>query len=105
MAVLLLAIIILLINKSVSTSAVNTDSYDYENDKAERFADFKSDEDNSFSKVKSSIDYKIKPLTFKFKSGELTADVSGQSNSYPFIIKSLTHKNNGLFLCMEFKYS
>ena len=59
MAVLLLAIIILLINKSVSTSAVNTDSYDYENDKAERFADFKSDEDNSFSKVKSSIDYKI----------------------------------------------
>ena len=32
MAVLLLAIIILLINKSVSTSAVNTDSYDYEID-------------------------------------------------------------------------
>lgn len=105
MAVLLMAIIILLISKSVSTSAVNTDSYDYENDKAERFTDFKSDEDNSFSKVKSSIDYKIKPLTFKFKSGELTADVSGQSNSYPFIIKSLTHKNNGLFLCMEFKDS
>ena len=100
-----MVIIILLINKSLSTQKINTESYDYENDKADRFIDFKSDEDNSFSKVKSSIDYKIKPLNFKFEPGELTADVSEQSDSYPFEIKSLTHKNNGLFLCMEFKDS
>ena len=50
MAVLLMAIIILLISKSVSTSAVNTDSYDYENDKAERFTDFKSERITALAK-------------------------------------------------------
>lgn len=86
-------------NASASTN------YDYQTDKANSFKDFKKEEDSGFSKVNSSIRYKMSPYKLHFKPNELTADVSGQPDNYPFIVKSLTHKNNGLFLCLEFKDS
>ena len=99
---IVITIIVLLVTKSMHTQKTSIDSYDYEIDKAERFTDFKSDEDSSFSKVKSSINYKIEPFTLNFAPNELTADVSKQPQNYPFEIKSLTHKNNGLLLYLEF---
>ena len=47
----------------------------------------------------------MSPYKLHFKPNELTANVSKQPDNYPFTIKSLTHKNNGLFLCLEFKDS
>lgn len=88
-------------NASTSTST----NYDYQTDKANSFKDFKKEENSNFSKVNSSIRYKMSPYKLHFKPNELTADVSGQPDNYPFTIKSLTHKNNGLFLCLEFKDS
>lgn len=86
-------------NASASTN------YDYQTDKANSFKDFKKEEDSGFSKVNSSIRYKMSPYKLHFKPNELTADVSEQPDNYPFTVKSLTHKNNGLFLCLEFKDS
>lgn len=47
----------------------------------------------------------MSPYKLHFKPNELTANVSKQPDNYPFTIKSLTHKNNGLFLCLEFRDS
>ena len=103
--ILIMVPIILLFSKSLNTKGVVTRSYDYESDKVERFTDFKSDEGTSFSKVKSSVAYKIKPITLSFTPNDLSASIQKQPENYPFEIKSLTHKNNGLFLCIEFKDS
>lgn len=86
-------------------NASTSTNYDYQTDKANSFKDFKKEENSNFSKVNSSIRYKMSPYKLHFKPNELTADVSGQPDNYPFTIKSLTHKNNGLFLCLEFKDS
>ena len=86
-------------------NASTSTNYDYQTDKANSFKDFKKEEDSNFSKVNSSIRYKMSPYKLHFKPNELTANVSKQPDNYPFTIKSLTHKNNGLFLCLEFKDS
>ena len=86
-------------------NASTSTNYDYQTDKANSFKDFKKEENSNFSKVNSSIRYKMSPYKLHFKPNELTADVSKQPDNYPFTIKSLTHKNNGLFLCLEFKDS
>lgn len=86
-------------------NASTSTNYDYQTDKANSFKDFKKEENSNFSKVNSSIRYKMSPYKLHFKPNELTADVSEQPDNYPFTIKSLTHKNNGLFLCLEFKDS
>lgn len=86
-------------------NASTSTNYDYQTDKANSFKDFKKEENSNFSKVNSSIRYKMSPYKLHFKPNELTANVSKQPDNYPFTIKSLTHKNNGLFLCLEFKDS
>lgn len=86
-------------------NASTSTNYDYQTDKANSFKDFKKEENSNFNKVNSSIRYKMSPYKLHFKPNELTADVSKQPDNYPFTIKSLTHKNNGLFLCLEFKDS
>lgn len=107
-AVVVVLIVVVALAKANNFSQGNASAstnYDYQTDKANSFKDFKKEEDSGFSKVNSSIRYKMSPYKLHFKPNELTADVSEQPDSYPFTVKSLTHKNNGLFLCLEFKDS
>ena len=105
--VVVIAVVVALVkeNNFNQGNASTSTNYDYQTDKANSFKDFKKEENSNFSKVNSSIRYKMSPYKLHFKPNELTADVSGQPDNYPFTIKSLTHKNNGLFLCLEFKDS
>lgn len=105
--VVVIAVIIALVkeNSFNQGNASTSTNYDYQTDKANSFKDFKKEENSNFNKVNSSIRYKMSPYKLHFKPNELTANVSGQPDNYPFTIKSLTHKNNGLFLCLEFKDS
>ena len=105
--VVVIAVIVALVkeNSFNQGNASTSTNYDYQTDKANSFKDFKKEENSNFSKVNSSILYKMSPYKLHFKTNELTANVSGQTDNYPFTIKSLTHKNNGLFLCLEFKDS
>lgn len=105
--VVVIAVVVALVkeNSFNQGNASTSTNYDYQTDKANSFKDFKKEENSNFSKVNSSIRYKMSPYKLHFKPNELTADVSGQPDNYPFTIKSLTHKNNGLFLCLEFKDS
>lgn len=105
--VVVIAVVVALVkeNNFNQGNASTSTNYDYQTDKANSFKDFKKEENSNFSKVNSSIRYKMSPHKLHFKPNELTADVSGQPDNYPFTIKSLTHKNNGLFLCLEFKDS
>lgn len=105
--VAVIAVVVALVkeNNFNQGNASTSTNYDYQTDKANSFKDFKKEENSNFSKVNSSIRYKMSPYKLHFKPNELTADVSGQPDNYPFTIKSLTHKNNGLFLCLEFKDS
>lgn len=105
--VVVIAVIVALVkgNSFSQGNASTSTNYDYQTDKANSFKDFKKEENSNFSKVNSSIRYKMSPYKLHFKPNELTANVSRQPDNYPFTIKSLTHKNNGLFLCLEFKDS
>lgn len=105
--VVVIAVIVALVkeNSFNQGNASTSTNYDYQTDKANSFKDFKKEENSNFNKVNSSIRYKMSPYKLHFKSNELTANVSKQPDNYPFTIKSLTHKNNGLFLCLEFKDS
>lgn len=105
--VVVIAVIIALVkeNSFNQGNASTSTNYDYQTDKANSFKDFKKEENSNFNKVNSSIRYKMSPYKLHFKPNELTANVSGQPDNYPFTIKSLAHKNNGLFLCLEFKDS
>lgn len=105
--VVVIAVVTVLVkeNNFNQGNASTSTNYDYQTDKANSFKDFKKEENSNFSKVNSSIRYKMSPYKLHFKPNELTADVSKQPDNYPFTIKSLTHKNNGLFLCLEFKDS
>lgn len=105
--VVVIAVVVALVkeNSFNQGNASASTNYDYQTDKANSFKDFKKEENSNFSKVNSSIRYKMSPYKLHFKPNELTADVSEQPGNYPFTIKSLTHKNNGLFLCLEFKDS
>ena len=105
--VVVIAVIVALVkeNSFNQGNASTSTNYDYQTDKANSFKDFKKEENSNFNKVNSSIRYKMSPYKLHFKSNELTANVNKQPDNYPFTIKSLTHKNNGLFLCLEFKDS
>lgn len=105
--VIVIAVVVALVkeNNFNQGNASTSTNYDYQTDKANSFKDFKKEENSNFRKVNSSIRYKMSPYKLHFKPNELTADVSKQPDNYPFTIKSLTHKNNGLFLCLEFKDS
>lgn len=105
--VVVIAVVVALVkeNNFNQGNASTSTNYDYQTDKANSFKDFKKEENSNFSKVNSSIRYKMSPYKLHFKPNELTANVSKQPDNYPFTIKSLTHKNNGLFLCLEFKDS
>lgn len=105
--VVVIAVIVALVkeNNFNQGNASTSTNYDYQTDKANSFKDFKKEENSNFNKVNSSIRYKMSPYKLHFKPNELTANVSKQPDNYPFTIKSLTHKNNGLFLCLEFKDS
>lgn len=105
--VVVIAVVVALVkeNSFNQGNASTSTNYDYQTDKANSFKDFKKEENSNFNKVNSSIRYKMSPYKLHFKPNELTADVSEQPDNYPFTIKSLTHKNNGLFLCLEFKDS
>lgn len=105
--VVVIAVVVALVkeNNFNQGNASTSTNYDYQTDKANSFKDFKKEENSNFSKVNSSIRYKMSPYKLHFKPNELTANVSKQPDNYPFTIKSLTHKNNGLFLCLEFRDS
>lgn len=103
--VVVIAVVVALVKENNFNQRNASTNYDYQTDKANSFKDFKKEENSNFSKVNSSIRYKMSPYKLHFKPNELTADVSKQPDNYPFTIKSLTHKNNGLFLCLEFKDS
>lgn len=105
--IVVIAVVVALVkeNNFNQGNASTSTNYDYQTDKANSFKDFKKEENSNFSKVNSSIRYKMSPYKLHFKPNELTANVNKQPDNYPFTIKSLTHKNNGLFLCLEFKDS
>ena len=105
--VVVIAVVVALVkeNNFNQGNASTSTNYDYQTDKANSFKDFKKEENSNFSNVNSSIRYKMSPYKLHFKPNELTANVSKQPDNYPFTIKSLTHKNNGLFLCLEFRDS
>lgn len=97
----LLTICILLVLGISAIGCGNNTSYDYETDQKNRIITYSSEEDESFSQVKSSKDYKLKPFCLILIDGVL----KGSPENYPFKITSIECKQNGIFVELEFNDS